>query len=92
MRQAPSSSDTIVYIAGDWDLLHAGHIHTLSKARSFGSYLIVGVYSDEVSNYSENRQNGSGLPIMSLQERVLSVLGCKVSIAKVKEGADSGGY
>lgn len=42
----------------------------------FGDYVIVGVHNDNVVN----QQRGSNLPIMNLHERVLSVLGCKVSI------------
>lgn len=41
----------------------------------FGDYVIVGVHNDNVVN----QQRGSNLPIMNLHERVLSVLGCKVS-------------
>ena len=30
--KAPKEGDKIVYIAGDWDILHAGHIRVLKKA------------------------------------------------------------
>eukprot|EP00941_MAST-03F_sp_MAST-3F-sp1_P003963 g3963.t1 len=46
---------------------------TLAKAKNFGDYLIVGVYSDEVAN----ELRGKNYPIMNIKERVLSVLGCK---------------
>jgi ethanolamine-phosphate cytidylyltransferase len=39
-----------------------------------GDYVIVGIYNDQV----ENERKGMNFPIMNLQERVLSVLGCKV--------------
>jgi ethanolamine-phosphate cytidylyltransferase len=41
----------------------------------YGDYVIVGVYNDSVVN----RIHGLNLPILTMQERVLSVLGCKVS-------------
>ena len=45
----------------------------LKMARELGDYLIVGVHSDKVVN----ALHGQNLPIMNLNERLLSVLGCK---------------
>lgn len=53
-------------------MFHAGHVAILKQAREFGDYLIAGVHSDEVVN----AQRGLNMPIMNLNERVLSVLGC----------------
>lgn len=36
----------VVATNGCFDILHAGHIHMLSKARSFGGFLVVGLNSD----------------------------------------------
>jgi len=36
----------VVFTNGCFDILHHGHIHYLSEARSFGHYLIVGLNSD----------------------------------------------
>lgn len=47
----------------------------LSVSLRQGDYVIVGVHNDQVVN----AQRGSNLPIMNLHERVLSVLGCKVT-------------
>lgn len=58
--------------SGAWDMFHAGHVAILKQARDFGDYLIAGVHSDEVVN----AQRGLNMPIMNLNERVLSVLGC----------------
>lgn len=57
---------------GAWDMFHAGHMAILKQAREYGDYLIAGVHSDEVVN----AQRGFNMPIMNLNERVLSVLGC----------------
>jgi hypothetical protein len=40
-----------------------------------GDYVIVGVHNDKLVN----ERLGTNLPIMNIHERVLSVLGCKVS-------------
>lgn len=53
-------------------MFHAGHVAILKRAREFGDYLIAGVHGDEVVN----AQRGLNMPIMNLNERVLSVLGC----------------
>lgn len=65
--------ERVVYIDGAWDMFHAGHGMILKKARTFGDYVIVGVHGDDVVN----RNMGRNFPIMNLNERVLSVLGCK---------------
>lgn len=59
-------------LLGAWDMFHAGHVAILKQAREYGDYLIAGVHSDEVVN----DQRGLNMPIMNLNERVLSVLGC----------------
>jgi ethanolamine-phosphate cytidylyltransferase len=71
--QPPKKTDRVVYIAGDWDMFHAGHILAIANAKKMGDYLIVGIHADSIVN----ARYGYNLPIMNLQERVLSVLGCK---------------
>jgi len=71
--KSPKATDRVIYLAGGWDMFHAGHVATLKKARELGDYIIVGVHND----YEVNRRRGLNYPIMSLHERVLSVLGCK---------------
>ncbi|CAM9129329.1 unnamed protein product [Choristocarpus tenellus] len=70
--KAPPKGARVVYIDGAWDMFHAGHVGVLKKAQEFGDYVIAGVHSDEVVN----AQRGLNMPIMNLNERVLSVLGC----------------
>jgi len=69
----PPSGAKIVYIDGAWDLFHKGHVETLKGARAEGDYLIVGIHSDKVIN----DKRGRNFPIMNLNERLLSVLGCR---------------
>ena len=53
-------------------MFHAGHVDFLRAARALGDFLLVGVHNDVVVN----RHRGGNLPIMNLNERVLSVLAC----------------
>ncbi|OHS95618.1 cytidyltransferase-related domain containing protein [Tritrichomonas foetus] len=69
----PKRGDKIVYCDGTFDLLHPGHVSFLKKAKEMGDYLVVGVHDDptmEALMYP-------GMPIMTLQERVLNVLAMK---------------
>lgn len=57
----------VVFTNGCFDILHAGHITLLAKARDLGDVLIVGVNSDE----SVRRLKGEGRPINGIEERTL---------------------
>ncbi len=57
----------IVFTNGCFDILHAGHIHSLEQAAAFGDYLIVGLNSDK----SINRIKGPERPINKEQDRAL---------------------
>jgi len=71
--KSPPAGAKIVYVDGAWDMFHAGHIEMLAKAKEHGTYLVVGIFSDA----KINKRNGSNYPIMNLNERMLSVMGCK---------------
>jgi len=68
----PPKGAKVVYVDGAFDMFHMGHVRTLQKARALGDYLIVGVHNDNLVN----QHRGSNYPIMNLNERLLSVLGC----------------
>ena len=53
------------------DLFHYGHVNFLKKASEQGDYLLVGVHADEVVMSYKRR------PILSMDERVESVAGCR---------------
>lgn len=40
--------DTVVWVAGAWDLIHEGHLNVFLKAKKLGDKLIVGVSSDKL--------------------------------------------
>ncbi len=66
--------ETIVMTNGCFDLLHAGHVDYLKKARALGDRLIVAVNTDS----SIQRLKGAHRPVMPLEKRleVLSALAC----------------
>ena len=49
----------IVVTNGCFDIIHAGHIHYLNKAKSFGDYLMIGINSDS----SVRALKGEGRPV-----------------------------
>ncbi len=53
------------------DLVHYGHVNFLRQARECGDYLLVGVHADETVMTYKRR------PILSMEERVASVEGCR---------------
>jgi D-beta-D-heptose 7-phosphate kinase/D-beta-D-heptose 1-phosphate adenosyltransferase len=55
----------IVFTNGVFDILHAGHVTYLKKARALGSYLIVGMNSDS----SVRRLKGPTRPIQKQGDR-----------------------
>ena len=57
----------IVFTNGCFDILHAGHLNYLEKARSLGDVLVVGVNSDE----SVQRLKGKSRPIIPCKQRML---------------------
>ena len=64
----------VVATGGCFDLLHAGHVHTLRAARALGDCLIVCLNSDE----SVRRIKGSDRPLVPEEDRaaVLQALDC----------------
>ena len=68
-----SSSKKVVFTNGVFDLLHAGHVDYLSKAKKLGDILIVGLNSDD----SVKRIKGNKRPILKQQERALIISNLK---------------
>ena len=67
-----SQGNRIVFTNGCFDILHAGHVEYLSKAKEMGDVLIIGLNSDG----SVKRLKGEARPINSQKDRarVLSAL------------------
>jgi rfaE bifunctional protein nucleotidyltransferase chain/domain/rfaE bifunctional protein kinase chain/domain len=70
---------TVVATGGCFDLLHAGHVQLLERARALGDCLIVCVNSDA----SVRRLKGAGRPLVAEQDRadVLRALTCVDAVA-----------
>ncbi|XVJ65766.1 MAG: D-glycero-beta-D-manno-heptose 1-phosphate adenylyltransferase [Lacibacter sp.] len=60
-------SKTIAFTNGCFDIVHAGHIHSLSQAATFADVLIIGLNSDA----STRGLKGEGRPINKEQDRAL---------------------
>jgi rfaE bifunctional protein nucleotidyltransferase chain/domain len=60
-------SKTISFTNGCFDILHPGHIASLSDAAREADFLVVGVNSD----VSANRLKGPGRPVLDEQSRAL---------------------
>uniref|UniRef100_A0A8C9T5C0 ethanolamine-phosphate cytidylyltransferase n=1 Tax=Scleropages formosus TaxID=113540 RepID=A0A8C9T5C0_SCLFO len=73
----PQPGDTIIYVAGAFDLFHIGHVDFLETVykQAEKPYVIVGLHFDQ----EVNRYKGKNYPIMNIHERTLSVLACRVS-------------
>uniref|UniRef100_A0A7S4NFN7 ethanolamine-phosphate cytidylyltransferase n=1 Tax=Paramoeba aestuarina TaxID=180227 RepID=A0A7S4NFN7_9EUKA len=69
-RRAIKPGYKVVYAAGAFDLMHAGHVNFLKQARELGDFLIVGVWGDA----DVNARMGGNYPIMNTNERVLNAL------------------
>jgi D-beta-D-heptose 7-phosphate kinase/D-beta-D-heptose 1-phosphate adenosyltransferase len=64
----------VVFTNGCFDLLHAGHVKYLQKARSLGDLLVLGLNSDA----SVRRLKGENRPLIGEEERahILAALDC----------------
>lgn len=71
IEEARARGERIVMTNGCFDILHAGHVDYLTKARQFGDRLIVAVNSDE----SVSRLKGSTRPINPLSHRMAVLAG-----------------
>uniref|UniRef100_A0A3Q3F1P9 ethanolamine-phosphate cytidylyltransferase n=1 Tax=Labrus bergylta TaxID=56723 RepID=A0A3Q3F1P9_9LABR len=71
----PQPGDTIIYVAGAFDLFHIGHVDFLEMVykQAERPYVIVGLHFDQ----EVNRYKGKNYPIMNIHERTLSVLACR---------------
>jgi len=65
---------TIVFTDGCFDLLHAGHVALLERARRLGDYLVVGVNSNRWARIVK----GPDRPIVPLAERMELLAGLRM--------------
>ncbi|CAD25997.1 U5 ASSOCIATED snRNP [Encephalitozoon cuniculi GB-M1] len=62
----------VVFMDGNFDLFHAGHVASLRIARGMGDYLIVGIHDDETT-----KEYTRSYPVLSTKERMLTLMACR---------------
>jgi rfaE bifunctional protein nucleotidyltransferase chain/domain len=67
LAQFRRAGKTVVFSNGCFDILHPGHVHTLTHAKALGDVLIVGINSDA----SVKRLKGERRPILNQGERAV---------------------
>lgn len=74
VRRLQSHGRHVVFTNGCFDLVHAGHVKVLERARRYGDALVVGINSDR----SVRALKGPGRPILNQQDRalLLAALAC----------------
>ncbi len=72
-KRLPKKNEKVVYICGEFDVLHQIHIEALKKAKELGDYVYVGVYDD----LTVNKRKGKYHPVLNINERCLNLLALK---------------
>ena len=80
---ASRANKVIVFTNGVFDILHAGHVDYLTKARSLGDFLVVALNTDS----SVSRLKGPSRPVNSLPDRmvVIAALRCVDCVVSFEE-------
>ncbi|SNR61307.1 D-glycero-beta-D-manno-heptose 1-phosphate adenylyltransferase [Desulfurobacterium atlanticum] len=73
VKQERGKGRKIVFTNGCFDIVHAGHVDYLEKAKAFGDVLIVGINSDS----SIKRIKGEKRPVVPQDYRVRVLLGLR---------------
>ena len=66
-----SRPEVRIWMDGAFDMMHYGHMNAFRQGRALGTYLIVGVNSDETITACKGR------PVCDERERVETVRGCQ---------------
>ena len=72
-KKMPEHGQKVIYICGEFDVLHKGHIEALKKAKESGDFVYVGVYDD----ITVNKRKGKYNPVLNINERCLNLLALK---------------
>jgi D-beta-D-heptose 7-phosphate kinase/D-beta-D-heptose 1-phosphate adenosyltransferase len=81
-RRLADEGRHLVFTNGCFDILHAGHVDLLERARSFGNALVVGLNDDA----SVEALKGPSRPIVPQQDRAAVLLGLEAVDAVVLFG------
>ena len=69
--ETTSSKEIRIWMDGAFDMMHFGHMNAFRQGKSLGTYLIVGVNSDESITACK------GKPVNSDEERLATVRSCR---------------
>lgn len=74
LSQARENGKDVVFTNGCFDLLHAGHVETLQKSKSFGDILVVAINSDA----SVRKLKGPSRPLQTEDDRarIMAAMAC----------------
>lgn len=74
----------VVFTNGVFDILHAGHVKVLEKAKAQGDLLVVGINSDRSARALDK---APGRPVNGWRDRaeVIAALGCVDAVVKFDE-------
>ena len=75
--------DKIVFTNGCFDILHAGHIHSLASAAQYGNRLVVGLNSD--SSVRDIKKPGRPLQDQDSRALVLAAIDCVDAVVVFNE-------
>ena len=67
IKKLKQKNKKIVFTNGCFDILHAGHVSYLSKAKSLGDALVIGLNSDS----STRKLKGKSKPVVSQKNRAM---------------------
>ena|SRR3989338_5724695 len=71
IKKLKKMNKKIVFTNGCFDILHAGHVNYLSKAKSLGDILVIGLNSDS----SVKKIKGKSRPVVSQTNRAILLAG-----------------
>lgn len=83
LRELKGRGKKVVFTNGCFDIIHAGHVRYLKKARALGGVLVVGMNNDR----SVRGIKGKGRPVVNERERaeVLSALSAVDYVVRFSE-------
>lgn len=85
IKKWQNKGEKVVFTNGCFDILHAGHIRYLSKAKSIGDHLVIGLNTDN----SVKKLKGTNRPLQNEQDRALILAGLKAVDLVVLFGEDT---
>ena len=77
----------IIFVSGNFNILHPGHLRLLQFAKKLGSYLVVGVNNDTIagkSAYIKQNLRVNNVKNLNFVNEVILIKNLKSTILKIK--------